>query len=227
MAKQRVKIAVGQKYGKLTVIAKTDQRASNHVIWKCRCDCGNIAYVTGTRLIIGSTTSCGCARAHTNRMDLAGQRFGRLVAIKPTDNHLGNSVIWHCQCDCGKTANVAAINLRTGSTKSCGCLSSEIHRISSSAMITERSKYLVEGTDVKNLMRQPGKSNTSGFTGVSWDSSVQIWKAYITFKGHRYFLGSSVDKESVIALRKEAEKRIHGEFLKWYYEKFPEQKIER
>ncbi|WP_051464075.1 AP2 domain-containing protein [Lacrimispora indolis] len=57
--------------------------------------------------------------------DLTGQRFGRLVAKYPTDKRLGTSVIWHCACDCGKSCEVAAVNLLAGTTKSCGCLRSE------------------------------------------------------------------------------------------------------
>ena len=37
----------GQKFNKLTVIEKTDERKNRQVVWKCRCDCGNISYVVG------------------------------------------------------------------------------------------------------------------------------------------------------------------------------------
>lgn len=55
------------------------------------------------------------------RLDLTGQRFGRLVAVKNTgiDGH-GRSV-WACKCDCGADAFVAASVLRR-TQKSCGCL---------------------------------------------------------------------------------------------------------
>lgn len=71
---------------------------------------------------------------------------------------------------------------------------------------------------MKLLMHAPIKSNTSGKAGVSFDRSVGIWKATIVFKGHKYYLGSSVDKEKAIAMREEAKKMIHGDFLRWYYE---------
>ncbi len=57
--------------------------------------------------------------------DLTGQRFGRLVAKYPTDKRLCSSVVWHCECDCGESCDVATVNLRNGSTKSCGCLQRE------------------------------------------------------------------------------------------------------
>ena len=42
---------IGNKYGKLTVIAKADkQDDSNGTWWKCQCDCGNIKITKGQYL---------------------------------------------------------------------------------------------------------------------------------------------------------------------------------
>ena len=53
--------------------------------------------------------------------DIHGQRFGRLIAIRPTEKREKQYVIWECQCDCGKTAYVTSYNLVQKRTKSCGC----------------------------------------------------------------------------------------------------------
>lgn len=207
----------GQRFGRLTVLEKTAKRKSKCVVWLCQCDCGNTVEVTSTHLTCGDTTSCGCARKGVNRIDLTGQRFGRLVAITPANKRRGNSVIWCCQCDCGKIANVASINLRNGNTKSCGCLASEVRRdTASTAMWAVRAEDYVEGTDVKRLMQPPSAANTSGTVGVSYDKTVKLWKAYIQFKGKRYYLGGSTDKETAVRIRKTAELHIHGAFLEWY-----------
>ena len=214
----------GQRFGRLTVLQKTDKRISERVVWLCQCDCGNRAEVTSSHLANGNTSSCGCARKCVKRIDLAGRRFGRLVAISPTDKRLGHSVIWHCRCDCGKMADVASIKLLSGDTQSCGCLSAEVHRASAAAMLRVRSADYVEGTDIRMLLQNPGAANTSGVVGVTYDKSVHAWKAYIQFRGHRYYIGSSVDKDVAIALRKDAEQRIHGDFLQWYYSMHPDRK---
>lgn len=62
-----------------------------------------------------------------NAVQIAGTRFGRLVAVKPTVERRRRSVVWECLCDCGVTALVAADKLKSGTTKSCGCLRTEIH----------------------------------------------------------------------------------------------------
>ena len=55
-------------------------------------------------------------------VDLAGQRFGRLVALAPTSRRTsGNNIMWECKCDCGNTAYFGSGHLRSGKIKSCGC----------------------------------------------------------------------------------------------------------
>ena len=53
---------VGQVFGYLTVIEKTDQREYGKIIWKCQCDCGKIIYLNTNRLTSGNDTSCGCKK---------------------------------------------------------------------------------------------------------------------------------------------------------------------
>ena len=63
-----------------------------------------------------------------NFKDITGQRFGRLVAVGPTNRRQGKNVAWECRCDCGSTHAVLGKSLRSGDTRSCGCLYSEQKR---------------------------------------------------------------------------------------------------
>lgn len=56
------------------------------------------------------------------RTNLIGQRFGKLVVQKYVDTNKHGQSLWLCQCDCGKQKIVSSGNLRTGNTRSCGCL---------------------------------------------------------------------------------------------------------
>lgn len=58
-------------------------------------------------------------------IDLTGQRFGRLTAIRPTEQRLGTSVAWECRCDCGNMKLAPACALVSGGIQSCGCLMQE------------------------------------------------------------------------------------------------------
>lgn len=60
--------------------------------------------------------------------DIAGQKFGRLTAVRPTGERKRGYVVWECRCDCGNTKSVLRGNLVSGNTKSCGCLSRESKR---------------------------------------------------------------------------------------------------
>ena len=53
--------------------------------------------------------------------DISGERFGRLVAIEPTDGRSGSAVVWRCRCDCGNETEVRKGDLVSGNTASCGC----------------------------------------------------------------------------------------------------------
>ena len=55
-------------------------------------------------------------------LDITGQRFGRLVAVRETSDRQCGKVLWEARCDCGATVLVVAGNLRSGNTRSCGCL---------------------------------------------------------------------------------------------------------
>jgi hypothetical protein len=58
------------------------------------------------------------------KIDLAGQRFGRLLVIEESGRRRWY-VTWLCQCDCGDKKVVNGSNLRVGQTRSCGCYRSE------------------------------------------------------------------------------------------------------
>ena len=44
-------------------------------------------------------------------LDLTNQRFGKLLALCPTDERKGGSVVWKCLCDCGNTVHVVSRDL--------------------------------------------------------------------------------------------------------------------
>lgn len=52
--------------------------------------------------------------------DLTGEKYGFLT-VMGFDSKIGIVKMWKCKCDCGNTVVVRQGNLRSGSTKSCGC----------------------------------------------------------------------------------------------------------
>lgn len=115
----RAKDLRGQQFGKLSVISRGENNKWGEACWKCLCACGTEKIVRGKDLTRGKQTSCGCNRGRKNAIDIAGQRFGMLIAIKPVDKANG-SILWLCKCDCGNEVYARAFQLRRGDIVSCG-----------------------------------------------------------------------------------------------------------
>lgn len=81
-----------------------------------------------------------------NLIDLTGQRFGRLTVVNQVGKNQHREVVWNCQCDCGNECLVGGYNLRSGCTKSCGCLSVDKAR----TMNKSHGKY---GSRLYNIWR--------------------------------------------------------------------------
>ncbi len=84
-------------------------------------------------------------------LELTGQRFMRLVALRRVTSGPGIRVHkWECRCDCGTIRVVAASALRSGNSKSCGCLQRE------KAAISVRKHH----PRLRQLLRKHGMANT-------------------------------------------------------------------
>ena len=62
-----------------------------------------------------------------NFEDLTGKRFGYLMVISLDTNPNNKRIKWLCRCDCNKLTVVAACDLKSGHTSSCGCKKLESH----------------------------------------------------------------------------------------------------
>lgn len=69
--------------------------------------------------------------------DLTGHTFGRLTVLKRAGNDNHRNVRWLCVCDCGNFSYPITATLRSGKSKSCGCLQMEASR----NLIKEGSRF--------------------------------------------------------------------------------------
>ena len=110
----------GQKFGKLLVLEQNG-RDKGRVIWKCKCDCGNITSKISTNLVEGTTKSCGCSHHKGVKIkNIVGKKFGKLTVIKDTGKRKRKCVVWLCKCEsCGNLKEYISGNLKN--KKTCGC----------------------------------------------------------------------------------------------------------
>ena len=133
-------------------------------------------------------------------VDIFGQKFGKLTAIEPTDKRVDGKIVWRCVCSCGNEVFATAKDLRSGNTKSCGCLNYEPRPTPSDVAF---------GTRISALGSNPPKNNTSGVRGVSWSRQKQDWEAYIKFRGKFYPLGHYKSIEDAAKARAAAEEKFY------------------
>jgi hypothetical protein len=130
-ALQKLRRPSGQSrhvYG--NVLGRRDQKACPSI--RCRDNCGD--FWAGIRNCSGGGI--------VKKLDLAGQRFGRLLAIRPAPkNPMKKGSLWICLCDCGKETTVWIGSLRSGNTQSCGCLWNENFRKAARLANTGKRSY--------------------------------------------------------------------------------------
>lgn len=107
---------------KVLDIDKQRTKETKRKYYLCECQkCGNIVSVRADGLL--KRKNCKMCRYP----NLVGKQFGRLTVIKKSDkkDKVGH-LYWKCHCECGKNITVLGTSLIEGSTKSCGCLHSEL-----------------------------------------------------------------------------------------------------
>jgi hypothetical protein len=98
-------IGVGDHFGKLTVVRRTENRG-RHACWECHCTCGGNKVVRGDRLRNGSTASCGCAQRYYQERRLVEieesvtfKTFGKVFVLGTAREFKGRKQA-HAVCVC-------------------------------------------------------------------------------------------------------------------------------
>lgn len=123
-------------------------------------------------------------------IDIAGQAFGRLIALEPTEMRKNGKIVWKCQCNCEeKTICYVPITyLRSGQTTSCGCLKREIDEINLRNKYDEKRKNNIA---IQLFDDTPRKDSSTGFRGVTKYftrvNKYERYRAWITVGGKQYF----------------------------------------
>lgn len=128
-------------------------------------------------------------------LDLAGQRFGRLVAVSIAFRR--NGAYWLCRCDCGCTNVVRAGLLRNGTVASCGCGSREQARLNCQKWWARNERipeHLRSG--LKNCYRNMLRRCTDP-TDKRWDCyggrGITVCNEWIGIDGRRRFYDWALD----------------------------------
>ena len=127
------------------------------------------------------------AQAMRKRLDLTGQRFGKLTVLRSAEDINGRTA-WVCRCDCGQETVVMTNNLRSGRSRSCGGHPNT--KIARKAMAAKRMR----------------RNDTGSVPGVEWLPHKRQWRVTISFQGRQYYIGVYPEFEDAVEAREQAEK---------------------
>ena len=143
-SKPRVDIT-GKKYGRLT-----PQYYIKGGKWHCICDCGNELDVDTRNLNSNHTQSCGCLqkeKAANNVIDMSGYEDDNFKVIERDGSSKGGVARWKCICKhCGNIFTTEGANIRSGESKSCGCIHSRGEQIITQMLIKEGCEFSTQYT---------------------------------------------------------------------------------
>lgn len=120
--------------------------------------------------------------------DLGSRVFGRLTVLFRVPNKFQHHTRWKCQCECGKTCEVEAINLKARRQVSCGCWSKEnsAERFTTHGM-SQSQEYKCWSGIKKRCYQANSKSypNYGGRGIVMSDAWHDNFEAFLTDMGRR------------------------------------------
>lgn len=122
-------------------------------------------------------------------IDQTGRTFGRLTVLERGENTPTGKVRWVCRCECGRIALVWADSLRTGMSRSCGCLQKEWvtarNTTHGHAMGGKETKGYLAWHDAKHRCFNPRNKQYRNYGGrgitmaAEWVNDVAAFLAHI------------------------------------------------
>lgn len=182
---------IGMIDGKFKVIGFGGYSKRGDRLWNAECQqCGYIRKFYKYYLFNGRSKhcpKCGGERK-SSRIDISGQKYGRLTAIKFLEMVNGRAK-WLFKCDCGnyKEAMIHDARAKKGGVKSCGCLQKDKTLEFAKKHGLAHTHFWKAWRSMKarcNNKRTVGYHNYGG-RGITYDSR---WNDFENFKKDMYML---------------------------------------
>lgn len=103
--------------------------------------------------------------AEKKLLDLTNQKFSMLTVLRCTRRSVGagNHTYWMCVCDCGVELEVRQNSLRTGNSKSCGCVRVAKAKLTNRTHGLSSSKIRTVWSNMKSRCYSPNSSDYENY----------------------------------------------------------------
>ena len=112
---------------------------------------------------------------------MIGKKFGRWTVIELFGkNGKASTLAYKCKCTCGNEKVVNGAKLRTGESRSCGCLKAETQTAHGDSAKGKRLYHIWE--NMKQRCTNPSNSNYSRYGGRGISICKEWLNSYVAFK---------------------------------------------
>lgn len=128
--------------------------------------------------------------------NLTGLRFGRLTVISYSHMNKHNKSYWKCLCDCGGEIVTQAANLKTGDTKSCGCLFEESLAVRNTTHGKCGTPEYVAWNNMQKRCKYPNNKHyiNYGGRGITVDPAFEDFLVFLECVGPKPFPSAQLDR---------------------------------
>lgn len=130
----------------------------------------------------------------SKQINITGQRFGRLVALRPIGKNTHGIPLWLCKCDCGKLHTITSSHRNT--TKSCGCVTNRGNHHHGYASHIKRHPLYDIWVQMRSRCSNPSHKNFSywGGRGIKIDPRWDDFATFLADIGERPHFDLTLDR---------------------------------
>lgn len=127
----------------------------------------------------------------TQKNDLTGKRFGKLVVECRAGKDSSGHSAWRCKCDCGNTKVARGSHLKAGDIQSCGCIVAEQLRGRSTKHGLEHTRLyrIWRGIMARCYNPESNRYHRYGGRGITvceeWKNDVKAFFDWAVANGYR------------------------------------------
>lgn len=142
---------------------------------------------------------------------LLHKKFNKLTVIEELD-----SGMIKCECECGNVKILKRDVVKSGKTKSCGCMLKSHGAELGNVFDEEVKKY---GTNIRLITsKKLSPRNKTGYTGIWYNGKTGKYQVSIGLNGKKKYLGDYHKLDEAIRARQEAEDTYYGPLIQMYNE---------